>query len=247
MTGNAQRGTSSAVLDNLNVPRLKKSFLQKAGCIPRTLQDQFAKLPGFLEHWRPGEPPTTQSRFDCSFANGMADEVSEYRGILLVRLGAGFVMQVRLQAQGKAVLTRTMPIAKALRIEADPPWEIASPGSLRVWSQSHSPIWQWLQGKGIQGGAPTESGAITDTGAATRRLAEDQIAAGFRRVTSPVHPDLVCSKCQWKCLLPSRRRTSLDFLLALFLLRPYRCRSCHRRYYRLSFSQWQQKRTDSAA
>ena len=159
MTGNAQRGTSSAVLDNLNVPRLKKSFLQKAGCIPRTLQDQFAKLPGFLEHWRPGEPPTTQSRFDCSFANGMADEVSEYRGILLVRLGAGFVMQVRLQAQGKAVLTRTMPIAKALRIEADPPWEIASPGSLRVWSQSHSPIWQWLQGKGIQGGAPTESGA----------------------------------------------------------------------------------------
>jgi hypothetical protein len=70
-------------------------------------------------------------------------------------------------------------------------------------------------------------------------LDEDRIAAGLRRVAPAAHAEVVCSKCQWKCLLPSRRRTGLDFFLALFLLRPYRCRSCHRRYYRLSFSNWQ--------
>ena len=70
-------------------------------------------------------------------------------------------------------------------------------------------------------------------------LAEDRITAGLGRVTRPARPEVVCSKCHWRCLLPSRRRTSLDFLLALFFQRPYRCRSCRRRYYRLSFSQWQ--------
>ncbi len=157
MTGNAQRGTSSPVRDNLHVRQFKKSFLEKAVCIQRTVRDRFARLPGFLEPWRRREPPITRSRFDCSFASGMADEVSEYRGILLVRLGDGFVMQVRLQSQGKCVLTRTIPLAKALQIEADPPWEIASPGSLRVWNQSHSTIWQWLQGKGIHAEATTSS------------------------------------------------------------------------------------------
>jgi hypothetical protein len=118
MTGNAQRGTSLAV-DDLGVPRFKKGFLEKASCVQRTLRDQFARLPGFLKPlpgflkplpgflkpWRRSEPPTTRSRFDCSFANGMADEVSEYRGILMVRLGDGFVMQVRLQSQGNAEAT----------------------------------------------------------------------------------------------------------------------------------------------
>jgi hypothetical protein len=170
MTGNAQPGTSSAVRETLNVPRFKTSLLEKAGCIQRTVRDQFARLPGFLEQWRRSEPPTTRSRFECSFANGMADEVSEYRGILLVRLGDGFVMQVRLQSQGKCVLTRTIPIAKALRIEADPPWEIASPGSLQVWNQSHSTIWRWLQGKGIHAEAIT-----SDAQAATSRLAEHSV------------------------------------------------------------------------
>jgi len=68
------------------------------------------------------------------------------------------------------------------------------------------------------------------------RLAEDCSMAVRRRVPFATHSEVVCWKCHWKCLVPSRRRTSLDFLLALLLLRPYRCRSCHRRYYRFSFS-----------
>ena len=46
-------------------------------------------------------------------------------------------------------------------------------------------------------------------------------------------PDVVCPKCNWTCARRSRRRNGLDWLLALFLLRPFRCRSCQRRYYRL--------------
>lgn len=45
---------------------------------------------------------------------------------------------------------------------------------------------------------------------------------------------VVCRKCHWKCLQPSRRKSRLDLFLACFLLHPFRCRSCGRRYYRLA-------------
>jgi hypothetical protein len=53
-------------------------------------------------------------------------------------------------------------------------------------------------------------------------------------VNPPARYEVVCSKCQWNCARRSRRRTGSDLLLALFFLRPFRCRSCRRRYYRLS-------------
>lgn len=45
---------------------------------------------------------------------------------------------------------------------------------------------------------------------------------------------VVCRKCHWKCSQPSRRKSRLDLFLAFFLLHPFRCRSCGRRYYRLA-------------
>jgi hypothetical protein len=45
---------------------------------------------------------------------------------------------------------------------------------------------------------------------------------------------MACPKCHWQCAQLSKRRTGLDSVLGLFLLRPFRCRSCRRRYYRLS-------------
>src|SRR5579862_1334612 len=51
------------------------------------------------------------------------------------------------------------------------------------------------------------------------------------------HAQVVCSMCGWNCALRSRRRNALDLLLALFFLHPFRCRSCHRRFYRMSFLQ----------
>jgi hypothetical protein len=55
-----------------------------------------------------------------------------------------------------------------------------------------------------------------------------------RSVTQATERQFACPKCHWKCVRRSRRRTRLDLLLALFLLHPFRCRSCRRRYYRLS-------------
>lgn len=49
--------------------------------------------------------------------------------------------------------------------------------------------------------------------------------------------EVTCRKCHWPCALPSRRRNVIDLLVLLCLLRPYRCRSCHRRHYRFLVSQ----------
>jgi hypothetical protein len=68
------------------------------------------------------------------------------------------------------------------------------------------------------------------------RLPEDRPIA-VHRGTPAEHPQLVCTKCQWSCARPSRRRNGIDFLVAFFLLLPFRCRSCHRRFYRFSFLQ----------
>src|ERR1700728_4403305 len=64
-----------------------------------------------------------------------------------------------------------------------------------------------------------------------RSLIEGRLIADACGVTPEV-----CLKCRWNCAYPSKRRNVLDSFLALFLLRPFRCRSCHRRYYRLLFS-----------
>ena len=61
------------------------------------------------------------------------------------------------------------------------------------------------------------------------------LTTGLRGIARENHPQVVCSKCGWNCALPSRRRLGLDLLFALLLLRPFRCRSCHRRHYRFSF------------
>jgi hypothetical protein len=44
---------------------------------------------------------------------------------------------------------------------------------------------------------------------------------------------VVCPRCRWNCAVPSRHRSGLDLLLALFFLRAFRCRSCHKRHRRL--------------
>ncbi len=76
-----------------------------------------------------------------------SDEVYEHEGILLVRLGAGRGMQVRLR--GSDVLTRTVPIAKATQTGEHPPWQLASAGCVQAWIQSNAAIWRWLVAKGI--------------------------------------------------------------------------------------------------
>jgi hypothetical protein len=85
--------------------------------------------------------------------------------------------------------------------------------------------------------APIEQ-EMSTPGMPVHCLAEDRIAASLCSFRPEDDPPVVCSKCLWMCALPSRCRTGLDRLLAFFLLRPFRCRSCHRRYYRLSSSQW---------
>jgi hypothetical protein len=65
---------------------------------------------------------------------------------------------------------------------------------------------------------------------------EDSVLEDPRRVTPETDPKVTCSKCLWNCAYRSRRQTGLDLFLALFFLRPFRCRSCRKRYYRLSFS-----------
>jgi hypothetical protein len=81
----------------------------------------------------------------------LSDEVCELDGILLVRLGAGLAMQVRLR--GSDVLTRTVPIAKATQIGEHPTWQIASASCVQVWIQSNAAIWRWLVSKGYRCGS----------------------------------------------------------------------------------------------
>jgi len=66
-------------------------------------------------------------------------------------------------------------------------------------------------------------------------LTEDCLVARPRSVKPSAYPEVVCPKCNWTCAHRARRRNALDLLSALFLLRPFRCRSCHRRFYRLPF------------
>jgi hypothetical protein len=77
--------------------------------------------------------------------------------------------------------------------------------------------------------------AVSATVVPSRYLHRDAMRG---RATPVVHKRIVCTKCHWRCAHPSRRRSLLDALAALFLLRPYRCRSCQRRQYRFSIPEW---------
>jgi hypothetical protein len=64
--------------------------------------------------WCRPEPQRSRPRFKRLVGKPVADEVREYRDVLLVRLSGGFVMQIRLQSDRTCILTRTIPIAKAI-------------------------------------------------------------------------------------------------------------------------------------
>jgi hypothetical protein len=113
---------------------------------------QLARLVGCLTpHFR-SQRPTVNSSFDIPFKQDVTNEVSEYAGILLVRLGGCSTMQVRLQPDGESVLIRIVPMAKATRIEGEAPWQAAPDSQMRAWIQSESAVWQWLIAKGIDEG-----------------------------------------------------------------------------------------------
>jgi len=122
---------------------------------------QLARLFGFVapRHKTPG--PASSWIADAPFESYLSDEISEFDGVLLVRLGAGRAMQMRLR--GSDVLTRTVPIAKAMQIGEHPPWQLASASCVQAWVQSNAAIWRWLVAKGI------------DVGATKARLADGMI------------------------------------------------------------------------
>jgi hypothetical protein len=107
---------------------------------------QLARLFGFVE-----PPHRTSSIVGALLESCLSDETSEFDGVLLVRLGAGRAMQVRLR--GSDVLTRTVPIAKAKQIGEHPPWQLASATCVQAWIQSNAAIWRWLVAKDIDVGA----------------------------------------------------------------------------------------------
>jgi hypothetical protein len=98
-----------------------------------------------------GLPQRTQSSFPIPFQQDVTNEVSEHEGILLVRLGRGSAMQVRVQPDQPSVLIRTVPIAEAKQLDGDSTWQAASDSQLWSWIQSDSAIWQWLVAKGFAG------------------------------------------------------------------------------------------------
>jgi hypothetical protein len=111
---------------------------------------QLARVLEFLRR----KPSAPQVPFEDALSQEeMTNEVSEYDGILLVRLGRGSAMQIRLESDRASVLTRTVPLGKATRLEGDSSWQAASDSLLRSWIQSQTTIWQWLVSKGVDGDA----------------------------------------------------------------------------------------------
>lgn len=78
-------------------------------------------------------------------------EVAEYKSALLVRLGRGCAMQMRIESDRARVLFRIVPILKATQLEGDSAWQAASDSQLRAWIHPDSAIGQWLLAKGIDG------------------------------------------------------------------------------------------------
>jgi hypothetical protein len=82
-------------------------------------------------------------------ARDVTDEVSEYKGSLLVRMGRGSAMQMRIQPDHAGVFFRIVPISKATQLEDDSPWQAASDSQLRAWIHPDSAIGRWLLVKGV--------------------------------------------------------------------------------------------------
>lgn len=87
------------------------------------------------------------------------NEVSEHEGVLLVRLGRGSAMQVRVEPDGAGALFRIVPIAKARQLDGDAAWHAASEAQLRAWAHSDSAVGRWLLSKGLDCGKPTVAAA----------------------------------------------------------------------------------------
>jgi hypothetical protein len=82
-------------------------------------------------------------------AREVTDEVSEYKGVLLVRMARGSAMQMRTQPNPAGVWFRIVPISKATQLEGDSPWQAASESQLRGWIHPDSAIGRWLLAKGM--------------------------------------------------------------------------------------------------
>ena len=82
-------------------------------------------------------------------ARDVTDEVSEYKGALLVRMGRGSAMQMRTQPDPASVWFRIVPISKATQLEGDSPWQAASESQLRAWIHPDSAIGRWLLARGM--------------------------------------------------------------------------------------------------
>ena len=82
-------------------------------------------------------------------ARDVTDEVSEYKGVLLVRMGRGSAMQMRIQPNPASVWFRIVPISKATQLEGDSPWQAPSDSQLRAWIHPDSAIGRWLLAKGM--------------------------------------------------------------------------------------------------
>jgi hypothetical protein len=101
--------------------------------MPRSL----SRLLGFL-----APPPRTE-------VPKLPNEVLEHAGLLLVRLGRGSAMQVRIEPGGSEVRYRIVPIANATQLNGDSPWMPASDAQIRGWIHPDSAIGQWLIAKGL--------------------------------------------------------------------------------------------------
>jgi len=77
------------------------------------------------------------------------NEVSEYKGVLLVRLARGCAMQVRMQPGRTGVFYRVVPISNATHVGGDAPWQAASDSQLLAWIHPDSAIGRWLLANGI--------------------------------------------------------------------------------------------------
>lgn len=93
--------------------------------------------------------PRQNVRFKSPFPEDSTNEVWEYEGTLLVRLGRGAAMQVRLDPDRTSVVFRVVPIAKATLLAGDSTWQVASDSQLSEWLQPHSAVGRWLMGKGL--------------------------------------------------------------------------------------------------
>jgi hypothetical protein len=110
---------------------------------------QLAQLFGFPVRQPRSQPDSTE-----------LNEVSEHEGILLVRLGRGSAMQVRVQCDGAGAAFRIVPIAEAKQVSGEVPWLVASDTQLEAWIQPDSTIGRWLIANGLRPEEPAISHSV---------------------------------------------------------------------------------------